>query len=86
MLYLTFNKAQDYLIDFSLLNEILNKWPLLWPPFSEAEFINSIIKCNNSSTSDSNKLFWRYLKIIIKDSVCLKNIVNIADMCFKLGY
>ena len=55
-------------------------------PFSKVEFVNSIIKCNNSSTSGSNKLSWRYLKIIIKDSMCLKNIVNIANVCFELGY
>ena len=79
-LHSTFNKAQDRLIDFSLLDEIPNKQSSSWFPFSEAEFVNSIAKYNNSSTPGSDKLSWRHLKIIVKDSVCLKNIINIADV------
>lgn len=44
------------------------------------------MKCNNSSTLGSNKLSWRHLKIIVKDSMCLRNIINIADVCFELEY
>ena len=57
VLYSTFNKAQDCFIDFSLLNEVLNKQLSSWPLFSEVEFINSIMKCNNLSTPSFNKLF-----------------------------
>ena len=44
------------------------------------------MKCNNSSTLGSDKLSWRHLKIIVKDSVCLRNIINIANVCFELEY
>jgi len=57
-----------------------------WLPFSEAEFVSSINKYNNSSTPSPDKLSWRHLKLIVKDTVCLKKIINIADACFDLGY
>jgi len=51
--------------------------------FFEVEFIS---KCNNSSTSGPNKLLWKHLKTIVKDSKYLKKIIDIADACFELGY
>ena len=50
------------------------------------KFVNSIIKYNNLLTPSRSKLFWRHLKIIVKDSMCLKNIVNIADAYLELDY
>jgi len=50
--------AQDCHINISLLDEISNKHPTKWLPFSEAEFVSSINKCNNSSTSGPDKLLW----------------------------
>ena len=55
-LYLTFNMAQDYHIDISLLDEISNKHLMKLLLFSEAESVSSINKCNNSLTSGPNKL------------------------------
>ena len=46
----------------------------------------SITKYNNSSTPGPDKLSWRYLKSIIKDKICLKEIINIANTCFELGH
>ena len=57
-LHLTFNIAQDYHIDFSLLNKISNKCLMKWFPFTKAEFVSSINKYNNSLTSGSDKLSW----------------------------
>ena len=55
-----------------------------WLPFIEAEFISAINKYNNLLTLSPNKLSWWHLKIIIKDTMCLKRIINIADACFEL--
>ena len=85
-LYSFFNTAQDHQINFNLLDKISNKHSMRWLPFSEEEFTSSINKCNNSSTPSPNKLLWRHLKCIVKDKACLRNIINIADVCFKLGY
>ena len=38
----------------------------------------------NLSTSSSNRVLWKYLKVVIKDAECLKNIVNIANICINL--
>jgi len=54
--------------------------------FSEKEFISSIAKYSNSSTPGPDKLSWRHLKCIIKDKICLKNIINITNACIKLGH
>jgi len=59
---------------------------LSWTRFAEEEFVSSLIKYNNSSTLGPNKLSWRHLKIILKDSTCLKNIISIANACIELGY
>jgi len=63
-----------------------SKIALPWVPFSEKEFISSITKCNNLSTSGTNKLLWRHLKSIIKNKACLKEIINIANTCFELDH
>jgi len=55
-------------------------------PFSEEEFKSSIIKCNNSLTPSPNKLSWRHLKVIINNSSCFKNFINIANTCINLGH
>ena len=55
-------------------------------PFSEEEFVNALIKCNVSSTHGPNKLAQRYLKYILKNKLCLRNIINIADTCLEIGY
>ena len=77
--------AQNYQVNFKVLNKISNKHSSEQVPFSKEEFISSIAKCNNSSTLGSNKLFQRYLKCIVKNNSCLKRIINITDVCFKLG-
>lgn len=86
MLHLLFNIAQNYQININVLDEIPYTWSSTWIPFSEEEFITSIAKYNNSSTPVLNKLLWRYLKCIIKDKRCLKSIIDIANICFKLGH
>ena len=54
--------------------------------FSKEEYKSSIIKCNNSSTPSPNKLFWKYLKVIIDNSLYLKNFINIVNVCINLGH
>ena len=56
VLHSSFNKVQNHHIDTSLLEEILRKYTMNWKPFSEAEFISSITKCNNLLTPRPNKL------------------------------
>ena len=36
--------------------------------------------------SRPDKLSWRYVKIIVKDVICLRNLINIADTCIELGH
>ena len=85
-LYLSFNTAQYYLIDKNVLNEIVQFSSLFWTHFLEEKFTSAIAKCNNESASGPNKLTWRYLKHIIKDKLCLKNIINIANACIEVGH
>jgi len=85
-LHSSFNTAQFQEIDETVLNK-LDLFPLsIWSNFSEEEFIHAIANCNNSSAPSPDKLLWEHLKYIIKDKTCLKNIVIIANACFKLGY
>jgi len=43
-------------------------------------------KCNNSLTPRSDKLSWKYLKIIINNTLYLKNFINIANTCINLDH
>ena len=86
ILHLSFNTAQDYCVDEEILEEIPWFAPYSWYSFSEVEFTSSITKCNNSSALDPNKLAWRYLKYILKDNTCLKNVINFMNTCIEFGY
>jgi len=85
-LHSLFNKAQDHQINSNVLDEISNKQPVEWVSFSEKKFTSFIAKYNNLSTLGPDKLSWRHFKCIIKDKLCLKRIINIADAFFELGY
>ena len=86
VLHSTFNTTQHHIIDYDVLDELGSFLSLSWMHFAEEEFVSSLIKCNNSSTPGPDKLSWRYLKIILKDSTCLKNIISIANACIELGH
>ena len=77
---------QNHQINTNLLEEIPSKQRIIWKPFSKEEFKSSITKCNNSSTTEPDKLSWRHLKKIIKDIAYLRKLINIADICIKLGH
>jgi len=85
-LHLTFNTALHCQVDINILNEIANKPPFSWAPFSKEEFKSAIAKCNNSSTPEPDKLLWSHLKIILKDNDCLGIIISIANTCIDLGF
>ena len=59
---------------------------MAWPPFSNEKFTNAINKCNNLSIPNSDRVSWKYLKAVVQDAKCLKNIVNIANTCINLGH
>ena len=82
----SFNMALHCRVNSSILNEISDKPSSLWTLFFKEKYKSTIANCNNTSTSDLNKLSWSYLKIILKDNKCLSNIIKIADMCINLGY
>lgn len=54
--------------------------------FSNKEFKRAIDKSNNLSTSSPNYISWRYLKAVVKNKKCLKNIVNIANTYIDYQY
>ena len=85
-LHSTFNLAQDHYFNINILEEIANKAIEEWPSFLKEEFLRSIAKCNNSSTSGPNKLSWYYLKHIINNKACLGKIINIANIYFELEF
>ena len=57
-----------------------------WPDFLEEEFVCAIVSCSNSSVPSPDKLSWSYIKRIIKNKLCLKSIVSIANVCLELGH
>ena len=59
---------------------------MTWLKFSEEEFTHAITNCNDSSAPGPNKVIWGYLKYILKDKWCLRNIISIANICFDLSH
>jgi len=85
-LHLTFNMVQYCFVDEKVLNELESFMKSTWNLFLKEKFTSALTKCNNLSTPSPNKLVWRHLKHILKDLICLKNIINITNICLKLGY
>ena len=78
--------AQDRLIKFQLLEEVLLYLNMKQFSFSKAEFTDAISKYNNSSTPGPNHISWSYLKIIIKNNKYIMNFVNIANSYINLSH
>ena len=85
-LHTTFNTVLHRQVNVNVLNKIGSKTTSLWELFSKEEFRQTINKYNNSSAPRPDKLTWWYLKTILKQNVCLTNIINIADVCINLGH
>jgi len=85
-LYTSFNTALNCQVDTNILSEIEHKVTSTWSPFSKEEFKQVIIKCNNLSLPEPDKLTWCHLKAIFKQDNCLVNVINIANACINLGY
>ena len=86
VLHLLFNSAHDHQTDPQLLKEIPCKEITKWNSFLKEEFISTIEKYNNLSTPGPDKLFWRHLKKIIKDIVCLNKLIDITNRYINLEY
>ena len=69
-----------------VLNEVKSFPSSTWPDFSEKKFVCTIVNCSNSFASSPDKLLWGQIKRIIKDKLCLKNIISIVSACLRLGY
>ena len=82
-LHLTFNMAQHCFIDEEVLNELELFTKSTWNLFLEEEFTSALTKYNNSFTHGPNKLVWRHLKHILKDSM-LWNDLDTDNFSFLL--
>ena len=78
--------TQNWYINSDSLNKFPSRFILVWALFLTEESKSAITKCNNLSTSSLNRVFWKHLKAIIKDDICLNNFINIANTCINLGY
>ena len=78
--------TQNWYINSNILNKFSSRFILVWALFLTEESKSAITKYNNLSTSSLNRVFWKHLKAIIKDDICLNNFINIANTCINLGY
>jgi len=85
-LYSSFNTALHHSIEDVVLDKIDSISPSSWAPFLEEEFMNMLTKYNNLSTPSLDKLSWSHLRHILKNNVCLNNIIRIANTCLDLDY
>ena len=85
-LHQSFNLVQNCQVNLDILDELSTKSITIWSSFSVKEFRSTIAKYNNLSTRGPDKLSWKHLKAVVKDDMCLNNLVNIANMCINLGH
>ena len=78
-LYCSYNSTKNHQTDKRFLDNIIQCDPIEWSSFSYQKVKDVIAKCSSSSTSGLDYVFWRYLKTIIADDMCLKKIVDIAN-------
>ena len=85
-LHNTFNTALHRQVNVEILHEVTQKLTQNWGPFSKYEFLSAISKCADSSSPGPDRMTWHHWKTIVKNDVCLSNIINIADACINLGH
>ena len=71
-------------INTHLLKEISDKKVTSLVSFSKAKLIDVINRYNNFLTLELDKLFWRYLKKIVKNEECINELINITNVCINL--
>ena len=84
--YSSFNTTLHCQVDINILDEIESKQVSAQALFSKKEFKIVLESCNNFSTPGLDKLSQNYLKIILKDDICISNVIKIANACIDLGY
>ena len=85
-LHATFNTALHQQVNTEIFNKLSPKPTIAWAPFLKEEFKQVLVKYNNSLAPGSDKLMWRYLKIILNQDSCLSHIINIADVYINLEH
>jgi len=85
-LHSSFNTTLHRQVNINILDKIGSKQVSTWVPFSKKEFKIALGSCNNLLTPGLDKLSWSHLKIILKDDVCIANVIKIANTCIDLGY
>ena len=58
----------------------------LLPGCYSQKFKITLGSCNNSSTLGPDKLSWSHLISILKDNICIANVIKIANACIDLGH
>ena len=85
-LYQLYNFVHDRPIDTQLLNKI----PLCWQAeqllFSITKFKNVITKYSSFSILSPDHILWNYLKVVLDNTKCCSNIINITNTCINLSY
>jgi len=85
-LHFSFNTTLHCQVDINILDKIGSKQVSAWALFLKEEFKIALGSCNNLLTPGLDKLSWSHLKIILKDDVCIANVIKIANTCIDLGY
>ena len=83
-LHSSFNTAQSHIIDESVFPEIGHFLSSPWIYFLKEEFTSVITKCSNKLAPSPDKLTWRHIKLIVKDKIYLKNIIDITNIYFEV--
>ena len=58
----------------------------MWVSFLWKKLYSAIKNCNNSSTPELYKLFWKYLKVITKNKNCINRLIDITNAYINLGH
>jgi len=85
-LYQSYNAAADFLIDLSVLDEVLSQTTHSWVPFSMLEMQEALKACSNVSALDPNHITWQYLKHILSNNSCAVGILSLANACLSLQH
>jgi len=48
--------------------------------------MSAIAKYSNKLALSPDKLTWRHIGLIVKDMMCLKNIIDITNACFEVRH
>ncbi|KAF5314437.1 hypothetical protein D9619_011854 [Psilocybe cf. subviscida] len=82
----TYNAASGRVCDMTVLDPLPNAPTRGWAPFSLQELNDSLSSCSNRSAPGPDHIGWSHLKLLVKDTHCVRVLLLLANASLRVGH